>query len=414
MNRLTFLLFFSGILILLISCSRKNEITYQPLSQKIVTAGALLSLTGGGSSSGESSQTALSFAVADINAYMAACGIPFRIQIVVADTKTDTSVALAEIKKMYDQGIRVVIGPYSSAEVAAVKPFVDRHGMLLVSPSSVAVSLAIPGDNVFRFVSCDLIQGEAMSEMLTEDSIKLLVPLVRNDLWGSDLLTATANEFSRSGGQLTEPLLYDPASGPSPEELNQLNTVVLNAFAEYPAEQVAVYALTFGEGTTILRRASGYSGLDSVKWYGSSAFALNGSVKSDTQACQFAIGHGFPCPLFGLDAASRSKWEPLIQRIEASIHRQPEVYALTAYDALWVAALSLNLAGATTDIKHLITVFTHQASLFSGVTGNTALNESGDRAEGNYDFWGVHHAGSGYDWKVMANYNSATGVLTRY
>jgi len=405
----------SGLIGLIIfSCTRKNEIVYQPVQGTTAMVGVMLSLSGGGSSSGESSQAALDLAVNDINGFMMACEAGFSVKLVVADTRTDTAEALVQIAQLYNQGVRVVIGPYSSAEVAAVKFFVDQHGMLLISPSSVAVSLAIPGDNVFRFVSCDLIQGEAMSKMLTGDGIRLVIPLVRNDLWGADLLTATATEFSKTGGMFAEPMFFDPASGPSPEQLNQLNTLVINTFHQYSPDEVAVYLLSFGEGTTILRRASGYNGLDSVDWYGGSAYALNGTVKSDTQASQFASGHNFPCPLYGLAPGARSKWEPLMQRIEAVIHRQPEVYALTAYDALWVAALSLNLTGLNPDIEHLKTVFTHQASIFSGVTGNTILNDAGDRAGGNYDFWAIRPINEGFDWKVVAGYNSDTGILTRY
>ena len=48
-----------------------------------------------------------------------------------------------------------------------------------------------------------------------------------------------------------------------------------------------------------------------------------------------------------------------------------------------------------------------------GATGNTKLDENGDRAVGNYDFWAVKHDSTGYNWKRIAKYNSVSGTLVR-
>jgi branched-chain amino acid transport system substrate-binding protein len=138
-------------------------------------------------------------------------------------------------------------------------------------------------------------------------------------------------------------------------------------------------------------------------------------IKDNTyNAAHFAETHNFPCPIFGLDESAKSKWGPLVERIKTAIGRQPEVYALTAYDALWVLALSAVSAGKDTGITNMKNIFVLQASNFFGVTGNTRLNENGDRAEGNYDFWAIRPIGPALDWRKTAQYNSATGVLTRY
>lgn len=411
MKKLLFILI--AAILLITSCHKHEHYNPQPYSQPTVRLGVLLSLTGTGASNGQSSQVSTGLAQQDINAWLNSIGRNTVLQLVVADTRTDTAEALKQLKLMYNQGIRLVVGPYSSAEVAAIKPFADTHSMLIVSPSSVAVSLAIPNDNIFRFVSSDVIQGQAMSSMLVDDSIKVIVPILRNDVWGNDLLGATSTSFTARGGVTYTAVRYDPKAGSFSAELNQLDNNVNTLLSSYTAREIGVYLCSFGEGSNILASAGAYTHLKNVSWYGSSAFAQNANVISDTAAAGFASSHGLPCPIFGLDEAARSKWEPLITRIRASLGRDPEVYALTAYDAVWVALKTFLATGSHPDIATFKLAFTDEASNYFGASGNTTLDVNGDRAFGNYDFWAVKQLLPGDAWQLVARYNSATGILTR-
>ena len=84
-----------------------------------------------------------------------------RVRFVAAieDSRLEPELALEQAKSLRDRGAQPLIGPQSSAEVAFLKPFVDENGLLLVSPSSTAGTLAIPGDNVFRFTPADSVEG---------------------------------------------------------------------------------------------------------------------------------------------------------------------------------------------------------------------------------------------------------------
>jgi branched-chain amino acid transport system substrate-binding protein len=374
----------------------------------------LLALTGTGYSSGQCSQVSIELARQDIQDYLEGIGIQQKITLVMADTKTDTAEALKQVKGFYDQGVRLVIGPYSSAEVLAIKNFADTHGMLVVSPSSVAVSLAIPNDNVFRFVSCDVIQGEAMNKMLVDDKIKIIVPLIRDDLWGKDLLAATQTNFINSGGRVADPVKFDPALTDFSAVLALLDARVSEELNHSTPDEVGVYMLSFAEGAKVLREANNYTGLNSVAWYGGSAFAQNASVLDDPGAAMFAVTHNLPCPVFGLDDAAKYKWQPLIDRIRAQIGRTPDVYAITAYDALWVSVRAYLVTGPAPDISLLKKTFIGESGKFFGASGNTLLDENGDRAYGNYDFWSVRSTAKGFAWLRTAKYNSVTGILVRY
>jgi len=413
MKKLRYIITIILLIIFITSCTKCDDCGYQPPEITTIPVGALLSLTGSGASSGQSSQVSIGFAQQDINTWLSSINKNVRISIIYADTKTDTAEALTQLRIFCDRGIRLVIGPYSSAEVAAIKPFADLHGILIVSPSSVAVSLAIPDDNIFRFVSCDVIQGQAMTTMLLADSIRAIAPLIRNDVWGNDLLGSTTSDYSAKGGTIAQAEKYDPKATDFSATLAHLNTTVGNLLGPINPDQAAVYLCSFGEGSNILSIAGNYPQLKKVPWYGSSAFAQNASLIADTAAAGFAYAHLLPCPVYGLDEEARGKWQPLQERISAVIGRNPEVYALTAYDAVWVGLKTYLVTGSRPEIETFKFAFVQEASNYFGASGNTTLDANGDRAYGNYDFWAVNHNPSGYFWQIVAKYNSATGTLSR-
>lgn len=409
----TLLRFVFGILLIAVfdSCS-KDPAVYQPVSDPVIRIGVLLPMTGSGSSSGNGMAAAVELARQDLAGWIAATGTKVRLIVEVSDTRTDTAEALRLLKTYWASGIRLVVGPYSSAELSHIKSFADRNGMILVSPSSVAVSLSVP-DNLFRFVTPDVVQGKAMSKLLFEDKVKVIVPVHRNDLWGHDLAQATGFEFSQRGGSVHEAVTYDPLTSDFHPVLAELEAAVADEMQHHNANDIAVYMLSFSEGTGLLALAKNYPNLNNVYWYGASAFSQNVSVLADTAAALFAYSHGLPCPVFGLDDAASGKWMPLRDRIVLLNGVAPDVYAYTAYDALQVLVRTALLTGDKASAEQVKSVFAAEAGAYFGVTGNTALDANGDRATGNYDFWSVKLDSAGYGWKRTARYFSATGILVR-
>ena len=401
------------LMLLTVSCTRKDMPDYQPIMVKEIRIGALLSLTGEGSSAGKSSQVSLEFALEDIRGYLAASGIQEKITLVTLDSKSDTAEALKQTEIFYKMGIRLIIGPYSNEELASVKNFADTHGMLMISPSSDAGSLALPDDNVFRFVCSNAIQGEVINKMFNEDKIKVIIPLIRDDLWGNDQLTATQNDFTISGGDVKAPVKYEPGTTVFSSALSHLDATVASELDHHKPNEVAVYLLSCAEGVAILREAKNYTNLNIVYWYGGSGLAQNTSVLTDTNAALFAYTHGLPCPIFGLEDAAKYRWQPLRDRIQGQIGRIPDVYSFTAYDALWVSVMTYITTGISPDITLLKSVFINESANFFGASGNTVLDENGDRAFGTFDFWAVKSDSTGYTWKRIAKYNSVTGILIR-
>lgn len=105
--------------------------------------GVLVSLTGSWSSLGQNTVAALQLAEDQLEANAKAEHGGYRFKLLVRDTQLDAAKALAAIVDLHKRGVQIVIGPQSSAEVAAIKPYADAHNILVISQGSTASSLAI-------------------------------------------------------------------------------------------------------------------------------------------------------------------------------------------------------------------------------------------------------------------------------
>ncbi len=53
----------------------------------------------------------------------------------VEDTRTDPATSLEKLHDLAAKGVRIVIGPATSAELKDLQDYADEKGILLISPS---------------------------------------------------------------------------------------------------------------------------------------------------------------------------------------------------------------------------------------------------------------------------------------
>lgn len=386
--------------IVLLPACKKNDDTPPAKTAETVTVGALLSLTGNWSTLGLTSKAAIEIAVEDINLYLRKNGASRKFAATVFDTKLDAGLASQYMAEAKEKGITFILGPQSSAEAAAVKPYADDHDMLVVSQGSTAGSLSIAGDNLFRFCPADNVEGAAMGRTIYNDGIRALVTIARDDAGNKGLQTATGSAFIEKGGSITPLTPYEISTSDFTSVVANIKTAITNFTSGHDAGAVAVYLASFDECVALFRAAAADSVLASVRWYGGDGVALSAALIGDAAAADFAIQTQFFAPAFGLPEAYRSKWEPLAEKIKARTGIEPDAFALATYDALWVMALSYEAAGSgTPGFQSLKTAFPLQARDYTGVTGPTRLNDAGDRESGSFDYWGITKGQDGaYKW----------------
>lgn len=374
--------------------------------------GVLVSLTGSWSSLGNNTVAALEIAADQLAADAKTQHGGYRFHLFVRDTQLDPAKALAAIQDLDKRGVQIVIGPQSSAEVAAIKPYADAHNILVISQGSTASSLAIAGDNIFRFCPNDMREAEAIVALMWQDGVRTIVPLWRNDAGNKGLHDSVKADFEQLGGTVTAGYQYQTTttdfSAATSSVTSQISTL-LTAGAD--PDSVAIYLAAFDEVVSVFHSAANNPVLSSAPWYGSDGVALSAALTGDASAAAFAFSAGYPNPTFGLLDSLQSLWQPVANAIEARTGITPDAFALSTYDALFVVERALRAVGDLKNFASFKTAFFTAANAYSGVTGSTALDPAGDRASADFDFWAVRPVNGTDAWVRIGAYTNGTLTL---
>jgi branched-chain amino acid transport system substrate-binding protein len=412
----------------------KKSSSYPPLSstyneniKKDFVVGAIIPFTGSFSSIGKSVKVALEKAEYDVNKHFEGMNSSSHFNLLMANSKSTPEDSLEAIKQLHSFGAKIIVGPAFGATVNAAKEYADANNITLISYSSTSSSLSIEGDNLFRLVPDDTYQGKIVAEKMIKDGIKVIVPIWRGGLYGSDLYKSTTSYFKKLGGEVEEGINYKPYTGKFAtslhrinflmwnQELEKLNAIVSNAIKKYGANSVGVYVISFDEITPILIQSTLYEDLGKVRWYGADKIAQNHQITKNVDSALFAMKTNLSNPLYTIDSESK-KLHDLEEVLEKQLHEVSSItYSALAYDSYWIAALSLDKNNTsyhnsnenlTNSFKQII--LETAESFDEGITGKIKLNKAGDRIGGNYDFWIVakDNDTQSYEWEKEHNFKT--------
>jgi branched-chain amino acid transport system substrate-binding protein len=367
-----------------------------------ISIGALLSLTGDWSTLGIASRALLEIAVAEINNFLALISAPGRVRLLVEDTKLDPNAAVNSVRVLAGQGVKLIIGPQSSAEARAILPVLAENDMIAISQGSTAGSLSLPGDNLFRFVPDDAVEAVAIVAMALARGMKTIVPAWRNDPGNAGLAIAARRLFTAAGGTVTAGVQYGTENVNFGDVARQIATQAAGG----PAGKTAVFLASFDEVVDMFRSAGSVSGLGDLPWYGTDGAALNAPLAADKQAAAFATKVGFVAPTLLRPDLSKPKWQPLVDAVVTKTKLDPDAFALAAYDACWCGMIARLLNGGTY-VATMKPCLMQAAETYFGATGWGRLNANGDRAYGDFEFWGLDGSAK---WVPRAMYEA--GVFT--
>lgn len=379
-----------------------------------VPIGALLPLTGGLASYGENDKAALEFAEKEINEWLKSMGKGWYIKLYVEDSATDPKTAYDKLMALHARGIKFVIGPMASIEVSEVKSYADANEILIISQSSTSPALAIPGDWVFRYVPCDLVQGPAAAKVAYDQGIRYMVQVWRGDTYGDGLAKATKDAFLKllkekgEVGDVIEGVRYPPDAREFSAEAAKVASVVEDLVSKYGKEKVGVYLVGFEEATAFMAVAKGYPILSEVKWVGSDGTAGIAPLVKERDLAEMAVKTEFLNPI------AKPVETPHTIRVRNAVieklGRAPEPYAYGAYDALWTIAIALNLVDKY-DSKAVKAILPEVVKRYYGALGNFELNDAGDIGVADYELWVVWPTDTGYEWRIAGVWRYLTNSI---
>ncbi len=373
----------------------------------VIKIGAALPLTGDLATYGQNAQTALALAKSEINNLLNASKAGYTIDVIVEDTATDPAIALTATQDLYTKGCQVILGYYSSGELGNCMNYAQTNQIVLVSPSSTALSLAIDKPFVYRYCPADDKQGPAMARVLVDMNISYAVPIWRGDTYGDGLVNATMARFTQLGGSYDHNgIRYDINAKEFSSQVAILAQKVQTAVNQYGANKVGVYAVTFEEITSIMTSATQYPILSQVKWFGCDGSALSSKVTADATIANFAITTKFPSTYFA--PPNSTLLTAVSNYIEKQVGHIPDPYAYGTYDSLWVVAKCIGLTQQYNGAA-INKVFPAISNVTYGASGWTVLNRFGDRLIGDYQLWQVYQVNAtAYNWYNSGLYSAAT------
>ncbi len=378
-----------------------------------VTIGDLTDLSGALYAIGAQQKTAVDLAVGDINAYLTTAGIT---NVKFAANDQDTGLvpakALTDLQSLYASGVQVVVGPLTSGEASTVLQTANQDHIVLISASSTAISLAIPNDYLFRLVPNDAAQSLAIARELVTQNVKDIIIINQNTVYGSGLANATANRFVALGGNVQDKIQYVSTATDFTPTLTTAQSDYTAASAKYGASSVAIVAIGYQEvGQMLTQTKSSFPGLLQTTWYGSDGESQNAAFTNSTGGVGSIASQVKLISTIGENPPTTDKSNAFIKEFTATAHSAPDSYAVSAYDATWLAALSILATGKNSG-PAIQSVLPAVANNYFGAAGWAELQPSGDLAPTGYSIYEVQASSSGDKWVLAGTYSAGTDSIT--
>ncbi|MDA4115960.1 MAG: ABC transporter substrate-binding protein [Thaumarchaeota archaeon] len=384
-----------------------------------ITIGQLTDLSGELSSIGSQAKIAVGLAITDINAYLPTVGVTnVKFASISEDTGSNPATALTDLQTLSSDGVQVVIGPLTSSEVSNVLSYSESNHIVLISPSSTAISLAGASPYLFRDVPNDAAQSFAIARALVSQNVTDIIPINQQSVYGTGLANATINRFVALGGHASAEIQYATTVSDFTPTLTTAQSEYQSAVSTYGASHVAVVAIGFQEvGQMLVQMKSSFPSLLSATWYGSDGESQNTDFTNSTSAAAPVAAQVKLLSTIGQSPVPSAKTVAFYSEFNATAHTTPVSYATNAYDATWIAALSILAAGSNTG-QAISKALPSVADNYYGASGWTELQPQGqlgashDEAPVGYDVYGVATVGGTTQWVLEATYSSGTDAIT--
>ncbi|MGE2726961.1 ABC transporter substrate-binding protein [Mycolicibacterium pulveris] len=353
--------------------------------------GTLLPETGTLSFLGPPEIAAVQVAVTEINDAGGVLGQP--VGLVTGDSgDTTTDTANVTVDRELAEGVDVIIGAASSAVSLKVIDKITSAGVVMFSPANTSDQFVCYPDRgmYFRTAPTDVLQAQALAQLITQDGAQRVVVLALNDPYGTGLAANAVKNLETAGigSDQIKKIIYDPNAQSFNAEVDQIK--------EFNPDAVAV--LGFEESAKILTRMHevGIGPSDGMFVYGTDGNM--GNALGEGVAPGLLTGMKGTAPMTEIGPEFRDR---LLAVNPGLVDFN---YAGEAYDAVVISSLAAEQAGSTAgvDIAANInsvtrdgvkcTTFAQCRDLiaagedidYDGVTGELAFGPAGEPSIGSY------------------------------
>ncbi|MCE2498945.1 MAG: hypothetical protein J4F28_08200 [Nitrosopumilaceae archaeon] len=252
------------------------------------------------------------------------------------DVPAGNPAIIDDIKRLEEEGFKYFIGPLASSSAAAAKVYTDNTtDIVLLSPSSTAVSLGIPGDSLFRLVLDDEVHPSIIMNRIQSDGREHVVLIYRDDTWGVGLHDTITRDYVDVVAHTIQ--LHSPNGSNADKVAMEAAARVGALISSHGADNVGVLLLAFDHDTVALVRhiasdAALASTLGDVRWYGGDGTAGQSELVDNLDVAAFLSSVRFDSSKFEVAPNSVNL------RIDAQEFVDDATYGDNLYDAVFLLA----------------------------------------------------------------------------
>ncbi len=373
-----------------------------------LTIGSLLPETGSLAILGPPEFAGVDLAIADVNAAGGVLGAP--VNYLRGDSGDDTTdTANQTVDRHLGAGAQAIVGAAASGVTKLVIDKITGAGAVQFSPANTSDEFTCWEDEglYFRTAPPDVLQAQALAEVMASDGAQRISLLARNDSYGTGLADNTEQNLLDAGipqDQLQK-IIYDPNAASLNAEIDRVR--------EFNPDAIAV--IGFDESKKILTRMSEVQIGPAQKL----VYGTDGNMGNST-------GQGLPPGLLDGMKGTLPATELSGDFVARLMQQNPSLidtnYAGEAYDAIVLITLAAEQAGSTkgVDIASAINSVTKDGEKCTDFAACKAIITAGgdpdyDGIIGTLDFTAAGEPGSGsYGIKQFNAQNQIDEALTTY
>lgn len=353
--------------------------------------GTLLPETGTLAFLGPPEVAGVQVAIDEVNEAGGVLGQP--VQLITGDSgDTTTDTANVTVDRQLADGVSAIIGAASSAVSLKVIDKIASAGVVQFSPANTSDQFVCYPDKgmYFRTAPTDVLQAQALSQLIAQDGAQRVVVMALNDPYGTGLAANTVADLKAAGipSDQIKKIVYDPNAQSFNAEVDQAK--------EFNPDAVAV--IGFEESAKILSRMHevGIGPSDGMLVYGTDGNMGNALGESVATGLLAGMKGTTPLTAIGPDFENRLKAaDPALIDFN---------YAGESYDAVVITALAAEQAKSTAGVDiaaNIISVTRDGVKCntfadcrdriiagedidYEGVTGELAFGPAGEPSIGSY------------------------------
>ncbi|MGD1836250.1 MAG: penicillin-binding protein activator [Nitrososphaeraceae archaeon] len=176
------------------------------------------------------------------------------------------------------------------------------------------------------------------------------------------------------------------------QELITLTSKVQELSITYPLNEIGIYVISFDEIIPILSQANSHPLLEQVRWYGNEATNNKKyeQLIEHFESSIFAERTNYISPIYGFNETNNTKLDSLMKKYDLHTEKLPISFdGSYMYDSLWLTTLAKIESNNTQNVQDLKKTFINISKKYNGITGLINFNDAGDRFEPIYEFWTI-------------------------